>query len=100
MNDPKHLAGVVHEMHGCRATHIRSEPVRERFNGETTWEGVVEVFDTVGHPDASRVYAWSYLADNRTVQHQAAPGGPPTHSAVDAVRAAAVEQAQRTLRSR
>jgi len=100
MNDPKHLAGVVHEMHGCRATHIRSEPVRERFNGETTWEGVVEVFDTVGHPDASRVYAWSYLADNRTVQHQAVLGVPPINSAVDAVRAAAVEQAQRTLRSR
>ena len=55
MNDPKHLTAVIREVHGCRATHVRSEPVTERFKNGTIWEGVIEVFDTVGHPDASRV---------------------------------------------
>ena len=96
MNDPKRLAAVIREMHGCQATHIRSEPVTERFKGETMWEGVVEVFDTVGHPDASRVYAWSYLADDGTVRHLAVLGVPPINSAVDAVRAAAVAEARKT----
>jgi len=91
MNDPKRLAVVIREIHGCPATHIRSEPVAERFKGETLWDGVVEVFDTVGHPDASRVYAWSYLDDTGTARHLAVLGVPPVNSAVDAVRAASGE---------
>ena len=44
MNDPKRLAAVIRDMHGCRATHLRSDPVTERIRGETMWDGVVEVF--------------------------------------------------------
>ena len=34
-------------------------PVRETFQGEVVWEGVVHVFDLVEHPTATRAYAWS-----------------------------------------
>lgn len=95
MNDPKRLAAVIREMHGCQATHVRSEPVTERFKGETVWDGVVEVFDTIGHPEASRVYAWTYTDDDGKLHHLAVLGVPPINSAVDAVRAAAVAESRK-----
>jgi hypothetical protein len=33
--------------------------VKEVFQGQTVWEGVVHVFDLEGHPRATRAYAWS-----------------------------------------
>jgi hypothetical protein len=46
-------------MHGGSATLAQSVPVRETFQGQTVWEGVVHVFDLAGHPTATRAYAWS-----------------------------------------
>ena len=54
------LKDAIRETHGCESLHIESVPVKEVFEGETAWEGTVEVFDLVGHPKASRAYAWSY----------------------------------------
>lgn len=95
MNDPKRLAAVIRDMHGCQATHVRSEPIAEQFKGETVWDGVVEVFDTIGHPDAARAYAWTYEDDDGKLHHLAVLGVPPINSAVDAVRAAAVASARK-----
>jgi hypothetical protein len=53
------LTNVIHRLHGARATHRESVPVKESFNGQTVWEGIVEVFDVHSHPRASTVYAWS-----------------------------------------
>lgn len=47
-------------MHECDALHTASVPVHEVFQGQTAWEGVVEVFDLIGHPKAKRCYAWTY----------------------------------------
>jgi predicted HicB family RNase H-like nuclease len=38
-------------------------PVKEVFQGETVWEGIVEVFDLHGHPKANRAYAWAHDTD-------------------------------------
>ncbi len=46
-------------MHGGTATFIESMPVIETFEGKPIWEGVVQVFDLVGRPDAKRADAWS-----------------------------------------
>jgi len=47
-------------LHECDALHTASVPVHEVFQGQTAWEGVVEVFDLIGHPKAKRCYAWTY----------------------------------------
>jgi hypothetical protein len=47
--------------HRCRAEHVRSAPLREMSGGKILWEGVVEVFELVGHAQAKCCYAWSYL---------------------------------------
>lgn len=87
------LKRAVESQHGGTATLAQSVPVRETFERETVWEGVVHVFDLAGHPKATRAYAWSSPiegSDKRrffAVLHL----GPVT-SPVEAVRAAIVAE--------
>ncbi len=54
------LRGVIHRLHGGKASHVESVPVKETFQGQTVWDGIVEVFDLAGHSKANRIYAWSH----------------------------------------
>jgi hypothetical protein len=58
------LLDVIRKLHGTEATHVETVPVKETFQGETVWEGDVEVFDLADHPKADRVYAWSHETDD------------------------------------
>jgi hypothetical protein len=55
------LRAVIGKLHGCDSKHVESVPVHEVFQGQTAWQGVVEVFDLIGHPKAKRCYGWSHL---------------------------------------
>jgi hypothetical protein len=88
------LQDVIRKLHGVESRHIESVPVVENFQGETVWDGVVEVFELIGHPKAPKVYAWVHDTDdpkqpkrNVTVLHIA-----PVTSALAAVRAAIVQE--------
>jgi hypothetical protein len=88
MSNIAELRDIIFRLHGAETKHRESVPVNETFNGETVWEGVVEVFDLIGHPKASVVYAWKNAADHHvTVLHLG-----PIKSAADAVRAAIVQE--------
>ena len=52
------LQEVIHRLHGAIATHRESVPVREILEGETVWDGIVEVFHLDGHPLTERAYGW------------------------------------------
>lgn len=84
------LRGVIKKLHGVDSRHVESVPVKEVFKGKTVWDGVVEVFDLIGHPKASRLYAWIQDADGKkrhfTVLHVA-----PVDSPLAAVRAAILQ---------
>lgn len=54
------LARAILDLHGCKATWVKSVPVKEVFEGETVWKGIVQVFDLIDHPKAKRCYAWSH----------------------------------------
>jgi len=88
------LQDVIRRLHGAEATHIESVPVKETFKGQTVWEGIVEVFDLVGHPAAHRVYAWANDTDdpNTPRHHVTVLHLHPIKSAEDAVRAAIVQE--------
>ena len=58
------LRDVIHKVHGAEALHIESVPVKESFEGRTVWEGIVEVFDLIGHGMATRAYAWVHDTDD------------------------------------
>jgi hypothetical protein len=59
MTHIEELRDVIRKLHGVEATHRESVSVKETFNDETVWEGIVEVFDLVGHSKASTAYAWT-----------------------------------------
>jgi len=91
MSNIAELRDIIHRLHRAKATHRESVPVTEKFNGETVWDGTVEVFDLHGHPKASTVYAWTNDADNHvTVLHLG-----PIASAAQAVRAAIIQEFRR-----
>jgi hypothetical protein len=55
------IQSVFLKLHGCDATYVETVPVVEEFQGETIFQGDVEVFDLVGHPKATRGYGWGYV---------------------------------------
>jgi hypothetical protein len=87
------LKEAIRNLHGCEATWVESVPVKEQFEGQTAWEGTVQVFDLHGHPQATRCYAWSHVVGESSkrrfvaVLHQGPVNSPQT-----AVRAAIVQE--------
>src|SRR5438270_6477334 len=96
MNYIEELRDVIRKLHGVESNHIESVPVKETFQGNTVWEGIVEVFDLHGHPKATRVYAWAHDTDNpqKPVRHVTVLHLHPIQSAQDAVRAAILQEAR------
>ena len=88
------LRSVIRRLHGVESTHIESVPVKETFQGKTVWEGIVEVFELVGHPKAPKVYAWSHETDDpkKPRRHVTVLHIAPILSAEAAVRAAIVQE--------
>ncbi len=83
---------MIRNLHGVESRHVESVPVKETFQGRTVWEGIVEVFELHGHPKAARVYAWSHGADGAKKRHVTVLHIAPITSAVEAVRAAIVQE--------
>src|SRR5579863_8406074 len=85
------LQDVIRRLHGVESEHIESVPVKETFQGRTVWEGVVEVFELIGHPKAPRAYAWTQEADGKK-RHVTVLHTDKVSSPVLAVRAAIVQE--------
>lgn len=63
----------------------------EVFQGQTAWEGVVQVFDIMGNPEADTCYAWSSAVEGSNRRRfYAVLKIPPVVSPETAVRAAVV----------
>ena len=88
------LQDAIELGHNCRAEHIRSVPLVERLGEQTVWEGVVEVFELVGHAQAKCCFAWSYEKDG--IRHSVAVLQlPPVTSPNTAIRAAVASGQQK-----
>jgi hypothetical protein len=79
---------AVEHLHKCSAVHVAGVPVHEKFQGQTVWQGQVEVFDLSGHPTAVRCYAWSHKEgkDDSGERFVSVLKIPPVESAQTAVR--------------
>jgi hypothetical protein len=88
------LQEVIQRLHGAEARHVESVPVKESFQGQTVWEGVVEVFDLIGHSVATRVYAWTHETDDpaNPKRHVIVLHSGPVFSPLTAVRASIVQE--------
>ena len=88
------LKDVIEQLHHTHARYVETVPVKEEFEGETIWEGEVEVFELENHPTASRVFAWAYddEDDDKPTQHVTVLQIPPATTPENAVRAAIVSE--------
>jgi hypothetical protein len=88
------LRGAISPLHGAKAKHVESVPVKEPYQGQTVWDGIVEVFRLKGHPKADRVYAWMHHTDvpEHPKRHVTVLHIPPVRSARTAVQAAIVQE--------
>jgi hypothetical protein len=94
----RHLQEAIIAMHGCESRYVRSVPVLEVFNGLVAWEGVVEVFDLIGHPKAKRCYAWSF-EDGKQTRSVTVLELPPVDSPEAAVKIAIAAKARESGRN-
>ena len=94
MSHIEELRDVIHRLHGATSTHVESVPVKEVFQGQTVWDGIVEVFDLHDHPKTHRAYAWSHDTDNpkHPKRHVTVLHIPPAVSPQTAVRAVIVKE--------
>jgi len=60
VNHIEKLRETIRRFHGVESKHVESVPVKEVFQGKTVWEGIVEVFELIDHPEATRLYAWMH----------------------------------------
>ena len=86
------LGDVIRHLHGVESKHVESVPVKETFQGRTVWEGVVEVFELIGHPKAPKVYAWAHKTNEGKPRHTTVLHIHPVTSPLLAVRAAIVQE--------
>ena len=87
MKDRERLRRVIRDLHGVDSSYVRSERVHETFEGQTVWDGVVEVFSLKGHPKAGLAYGWGEETDDGGRRYVAILGMSPIRSARDAVLA-------------
>lgn len=74
-------------MHGVDSKWVESLPVTETFQGKAG-PGEVQVFFLLGHPKATRAYAWSHETNDGQRRFVAVLEMGPVKDAVTAVRAA------------
>lgn len=86
------LREAIRGLHGCASRWVESVPVHEVHDGRTVWQGGVQLFDLIGHPKATRAYAWSHETKGGKRRFVAVLHLPPVDSPQAAVRAAIVEE--------
>ncbi len=94
MTHIQELRDVIRRLHGVESTHVASVPIKETFQGRTVWEGVVEVFELIGHPATTKLYAWSHATDDadNPLQHVIVLHSDRITSPLLAVRAAIIQE--------
>jgi hypothetical protein len=90
------LEVTVSQLHNCGAAWRETVPVHEVFQGQTVWQGEVEVFDLTGHPKAKRAYAWSHREgqNDEGERFVTVLEIPPVVSPITAVRASIMADAK------
>jgi hypothetical protein len=96
MTHIQELQDVIRHLHGVKAKHIESVPVVETFQGQTIWDGIVEVFHLKRHPKTDTAYAWIHQTDDpaHPKRHVTVLHIPPVVSPQTAVQAAIVQEAR------
>lgn len=82
-----HIDAIRHNFN-CEAEWLRTERVREEWQGQSVFDGDVEIYAIKGHPQTDIAYAWSYRTKEGRERVMTVLQVTPVTSATDAVRAA------------
>jgi hypothetical protein len=76
--------------------YLKTEHVHETFQGQTFWDGDVEVFNLMQHPKAKRAYAWAHLDGPKDEQTRSVVvlELPPVKDAIRAVQSSIMADSQ------
>lgn len=91
------LSKAIYNLHGCESKFVEPVPIKEMFQCQVVWEGIVQIFDLIDHPTAKKCYAWSHAVEGSSkrsfyvVLHQGLVNSPEK-----AVRAAIVADNKKT----
>lgn len=89
------LQAVFLKLHNCDAEYVETVPVVEEFQGQTIFQGDVEVFDLTGHPKATRGYGWGHTTtESGGRRYFTVLELPPIDSPQTAVKAAIMSEIQ------
>lgn len=92
------LQDAIRKAYGCNSKHIERVPIVEMFQGQTVWDGTVDVFELLGHASAKLAYAWGHAAHDtgKEVHIVTVLGVPPVDSPRKAVQVSIVTDAKRS----
>lgn len=88
MNHIEVLKELIEKEYSTSAKHVETVSVHETFEGQTIWDGEVEVFEVPEFPNAEHVFAWEFDGTNQVTVAQI----PPATTPENAVRAYIVSQ--------
>ena len=87
MSDIERLQKAIKDLHKCDSRHLGTVLVRETLPSRDPWEGFVEIFFLINHPEAKEAYAWIDKASTAEANCVIFLGIPPIESFSDVVRA-------------
>ncbi len=89
------LREAIRHLHGCESRFVEWAQVSETFRGQVAWQREVGVFELIGHPKATRAYAWSEPGSGTKRRFFAALHLPPVDGPLAAVRVSILADAKK-----
>ena len=90
------LQQVIRNVHGCESSHLETIHVLETYEGQTVWEGDVEVFELQDAFNGRRCFAWGCVDEHPRKQRRyiTVMAAPNVQTAEEAVRASLTSDAR------
>jgi len=85
LESPWLFQSAVEKGFHSKAKHIETVAVKEVFQGQTAWEGKVEVFKLIGHPKAKLAYGWGFKKGKKA-EFATVLGIPPVTNPQSAIK--------------
>lgn len=81
------IQDAIKKGYNCTAKHTKTVPVHLKHEGETVWDGEVEVFNITGHEKAKQCYGWGFEKEKGRTEFVTVLELPPVSSPETAVKA-------------
>ncbi len=80
------IQDAIKKGYGLEATHIKTISVNFKHDGESIWDGEVEVFEIKGHAEAKQAYGWGFKKDDGAIEFVTVLEKPPVDGPETAVK--------------